>query len=277
MRVERIDSLAMPELEPYRTMRRTIEHRRMGIFVAEGEKVVKRLVNSQLKIVSILMTERWLEKYSPLLANRDIEEAVFVGQKEMLENIVGYGLHQGIMAIGRVPEPHDVFSLNIDHGGPGLLVALDGIANSENMGVIVRNCAAFGVDAVLVGETSCDPYLRRSVRNSMGTIFDIPIIYVEDLAAALGRMRKDRGFRMIAANPRPGSSDIATADLSGDVCIVFGSEGDGISARVLGECDASVKIPMSDPVDSINVASSVGVVLYECNRRRGFMHSQLPQ
>ena len=266
--ITRLQSLDLPELEPYLTMRRPVGHRERGIFIAEGEKVVRRLVESELRIVSILLTEEWLVEYLPLFERRGVEEGVYVAGKTLLEEIVGYKLHQGIMAIGRVPDQIDPFVSGKRSGDRHLFVALDGVANSENMGVIVRNCAAFGVDALIVGETSCDPYLRRSVRNSMGTIFNLPVVKCENLVASLESMRRDHGVRIVAANPRDGAVDVGSAALSGDLCIVFGSEGDGISSQVLAACETIVRIPMYRDVDSINVGSSVGVILYECARQR---------
>ncbi len=268
MDITQIDSLSLPELEPYRTMRRTLEHRAKGIFVAEGEKVVRRLLESDLKVVSILLTRGWLNIYENLLENRQIENGIFVGEKSLLEQIVGCGLHQGIMAIGRVPEPVAIFDLLNKFPNPRLFVASDGIANSENMGVIVRNCATFGVQALIAGETSCDPYLRRSVRNSMGTIFKLPIASAEKLSIVLKRLRDEFSFQIVAAHPQEDSVELAKVDLTGDISVVFGSEGEGISRSVLDECTVRVKIPMKNDVDSINVASSVGVVLYEVSRQR---------
>lgn len=277
MKTIRADSLSIPGLAPYLTMRRPNEHREKGIFVAESEKVVRRLVQSDLKIISMLLTKEWFERYSPMLEDRSIEEGVFVAEKKFLEEIVGYRLHQGIMAIGRVPRQTDFFNLRKRIGRPHLFVALDGIANSENMGVIVRNCAAFGVDAMIVGETSCDPYLRRSVRNSMGTVFRLDVLQTENLLDTLKTIRQEFGMRLIAAHPQEGSAPINEVDLTSDVCIIFGSEGEGISPRVLEKCDARLTVPMRGYVDSINVGSSVGVVLYEASRQRdcvGGSHSQ---
>ncbi len=263
-----VNSLSLPALEPYLTMRRPVDHREKGIFVAEGEKVVRRLVQSDLKIISVLMTHEWFEKYMPLLENREINEGIYVAERKLLEEIVGYRLHQGIMAIGRVPGEVDVLRIKRSPDHPCLLVALDGITNSENMGVIVRNCAAFGVDAMIAGETTCDPYLRRSVRNSMGTIFQLPVVKSEYLLGIIQRLRDEGGFKLFAAHPQPGSIPISDSEFTGDVCIVFGSEGEGISRSVLEICDAWVSIPMQNEVDSINVASSVGVALYEADRQR---------
>jgi tRNA G18 (ribose-2'-O)-methylase SpoU len=245
-----------------------MEHRVKGIFVAEGEKVVCRLIESNLDVVSILLTQEWLDKYFIILNDRQVEHGVFVAEKNQLEQIVGYGLHQGIMAIGRVPEPLDVLTFAKRCPEPRLFVAIDGIANSENMGVIVRNSAAFGVQVLIAGETSCDPYLRRSVRNSMGTIFKLPIAKVDKLSETLMKLRDGFSIRIVAADPKHDSVEITSIDLKKDICLVFGSEGEGISREVLDRCDVRVKIPMWQDVDSINVASSAGVVLYETARQR---------
>ncbi len=272
MNVVRINSLGLPFLEPYRTLRRTMEHRKQGIFVAEGEKVVRRLVGSRLKILSMLMTEEWFEIYSGILEGRQIEQGIFVSEKSLLEQIVGYGLHQGIMAIGRVPDAIDVFADLENLPEPRLLLATDGIANSENMGVIARNCAAFGVQVLLTSETSCDPYLRRSVRNSMGTIFRLLTASTENLAETIRRLHDEFLFKIVAADPKEDSIDIERIDLTKSICLVFGSEGTGISHDVLEQCEVRVKIPMSNKVDSINVATSVGIVLFEISRQRAASH-----
>ncbi len=268
MKITKIDSLSSVELGPYRTMRRPIEHREKGVFIAEGEKVVRRLVDSKLNIVSLLMTPEWAERYSPLLEGREIRDGLYLAEKKLLEEIVGYGLHQGIMAIGEVPPPALLGGLRRSDGRPFMMAAADGVANSENMGVIVRNCSAFGADALIIGETSCDPYLRRSVRNSMGTIFQLPILYTDDLASVFPKLKEKYGVRVIGAHPRPDSEPLSKLDLTHDVCFVFGSEGAGISSRVLDVCDSLATIPMHNEVDSVNVGSSVGIVLYECRRQR---------
>ncbi len=269
MRITEIDSLDLPDLEPYRTMKRPMEHCAKGIFVAEGERVVRRLIESNLKMVSVLLTREWLNKYSTVLKSRQIEQGVFVAEKSQLEEIVGYGLHQGVMAIGRVPESSDISKISKNCPGSRLFVAVDGIANSENMGVIVRNCAAFGAHVLIWSESSCDPYLRRSVRNSMGTIFTLPVARVDKLSNVLKHLQDNFRFQIIAADPKSDSLEMTDVDLTKDICLVFGSEGEGVSGEVLELCNVRMKIPMYHGVDSINVASSVGVVLYETVRQRG--------
>jgi tRNA G18 (ribose-2'-O)-methylase SpoU len=255
-------------LQPYRTLRRPVEHQREGIFVAEGEKVVRRLLESSLEILSLLLTPEWLENLRPILTSRPEDLQVFVAPKSIVESIVGFHLHQGIMAVARIPQPHLLGEALRQCHAPRLLVAVDGLTNAENLGVLVRNCAAFGVDAFLVGETSSNPYLRRAVRNSMGTIFRLSVVQLADLGATIHELKSVHGIRVIAAHPHTEQRALHDASFGGDCCIVFGSEGEGISESVLAVCDELVAIPMNDGVDSLNVASASAVFLYEVQRQR---------
>lgn len=264
-----IDSLELPELAPYRTLKRPLEHQQQGIFIAEGEKVVRRFLESPLTAISVLLTEEWLAEYRPLLETKQEMIEVFVAEKKLLETIVGIQLHQGIMALGKIPSGTTLDEILRQSQQPLCLVALDGIVNAENMGVIVRNCAAFGVSAVIVGETSCDPYLRRAVRNSMGNVFSIPIIYADNLAGTLRKLTDELNVHTIAAELRKNSIQLSKFNFSEECCLVFGNEGNGISEHVRHACSDSVIIPMSNGVDSLNVASATAVVLYEMMRQRG--------
>ncbi len=276
LHIVHIDSLDIPELAPYRTLKRPLEHQQQGIFIAEGEKVVRRFLESPLTAISILLTEEWLAEYRPLLESRKVGNGaeggkmikVFVAEKKILESIVGINLHQGIMALGKIPVGTILEEILTRSPRPHCFVALDGITNSENMGVIVRNCAAFGVNAIIVGETSCDPYLRRAVRNSMGNVFSIPIIYADNLAESLNKFHRESAMRTIAADPQRSDTPIVRFDFSVDCCLVFGSEGSGISGQVRNACTDAVMIPMANSVDSLNVASATAVVLYEVMKQR---------
>lgn len=268
MTIRPVETLEDPFLQPYRTLRRPLEHQREGIFVAEGEKVVRRLLGSTLDVVSLLLTPEWLEVYRSTLEVRTVSAQIFVAAKPVVESIVGFRLHQGIMAVARIPKPPSLAEALQRRHHSRLLVAVDGLTNAENLGVLVRNCAAFDVDALLVGETSSSPYLRRAVRNSMGTVFRLPVVQLSDLIAAINEMRSAHGIHVIAAHPHTDQKILQQASFGGDCCIVFGSEGEGVSADVLAACDESVAIPMKDGVDSLNVASASAVFLYETQRQR---------
>jgi tRNA G18 (ribose-2'-O)-methylase SpoU len=209
-----------------------------------------------------------LKAYRTLLETRSEDIHIYVVEKDLMEEIVGFQLHKGIMAIADIPAPVTVEQAATAANRPYLFVAVDGIMNSENLGVIVRNCASFGVDAVLVGETSCDPYLRRAVRNSMGNVFTLPIVHLANIVNDLARIRSSLGVRIIAAHPRISSKNIESVDFTSDCCIVFGGEGHGITEQTLAVCDFAATIPMLKGVDSINVASASAVMLYEIQRQR---------
>jgi tRNA G18 (ribose-2'-O)-methylase SpoU len=177
-------------------------------------------------------------------------------------------MYQGVLAVGRIPEPVPLSVLLQTSERPFLFAAVDGLSNAENLGALVRNCAAFGVQAFLAGETSSSPYVRRAVRSSMGTVFELPVVELMDLAGAL-RALKSHGVRSIAAHPHAEARRLSEADFRSDCCIVFGSEGVGLSPAVLAACDEAVAILMHPNVDSLNVGSAGAVFLYEAKRQRG--------
>jgi tRNA G18 (ribose-2'-O)-methylase SpoU len=266
-RLESISSLDLPALQPYRTMRRQHEHRQQGIFVAEGEKVVRRLLESPFTVVSLLVPEKWFRALEPLLIARPELVTVFLAEKAVLESMTGFSMYQGLLAVGKIPESITVEELVEKSSSPALLVAADGLSSAENLGAVVRNCAAFGCDGLITGETSTSPFLRRAVRSGMGTIFQLPVTETASLVDALNLLRRC-GFRCIAAHPRAGGAGLAEADFSGNCCIVLGSEDPGISAPVLAACDEAVAIPMAPGVDSLNVASAAAVFLYQASQFR---------
>lgn len=268
-----ITTLDLPELQPYRTMRRQFEQRAAGIFVAEGEKVVRRLLESRFRVVSVLLPESWCRKLEPLLAARPEAIRVFVAEKKLLESLTGFSMYQGLLAVGMVPPPPALADLLAAAGRPHLLAAVDGLSSAENIGSLVRNCAAFNIQALLVGETCGSPFLRRAVRSSMGTVFQLPIVETASLTETLDYLRT-RGLRTIAAHPHADGQTLPQADFTKDCCVVFGSEGYGISPPVLAVCDDAAAIPMPPMVDSLNVGSAAAVFLYEANRQRGRMVPQ---
>jgi tRNA G18 (ribose-2'-O)-methylase SpoU len=264
---QNITALDLPELQPYRTLRRQFEHRAQGLFVAEGEKVVRRLLESRLEVVSALLPENWLVELEPLFRGRPEDVAVFVATKGLLETLTGFSMYQGLLAVGRVPPPLSLEAMLAGARRPRLLAAVDGLSSAENLGALVRDCAAFGVQALLVGETSASPFLRRAVRSSMGAIFHLPALETSSLARTLGQLRAWQ-VRTIAAHPHAKTRPLWRTDLSGDCCLVFGSEGHGLSPAVLAACQEAAAIPMAPWVDSLNVASAAAVFLYEANRQR---------
>lgn len=266
--VEPITDFERPELRPYQTMRWDATHRALNLFVAEGEKVVRRLLETDLEIVSMLMPPRWLEILAPQLEARPENIHVFVAEKSLLETLTGFTMYQGLLAVARIPPPRPLEEWLRQTGQPRLWVAMEGLSNAENVGVLVRNSAAFGVQGIVVGETCSSPWLRRAVRTSMGTVFRMPVVESVRLVHTLRELQA-HGVRCIAAHPRPEAVPLPKADLRQDCCLVFGSEGEGLSPAVVAVCDQIVAIPMPPEVDSLNVGSAAAVFLYEVCRQRG--------
>lgn len=267
LRLRPITTLDLPELAPYRTMRQQADHFRDGLFVAEGPKVVERLLATELEVISALLTPDHLESVrAPLEARAETVE-VFVGGKPLLERLTGFPLFQGLLACARRP-PALALEVVCDRATrPRFFVALDGVTSAENVGLVVRNAAAFGAQALLIGETCAHPYLRRAVRASMGTLFGLPILEPPTLVEALRELRR-RGVRCLGAHPHTDRRWLPEAKLAEDLCIVLGSEGEGLSPAVQLACDERVAVPMQGGVDSLNVGAAAAVFLYEVWRQR---------
>jgi tRNA G18 (ribose-2'-O)-methylase SpoU len=263
-----VQDLDAPELALYRTMRRVDEHERAGVLVAANHKVIRRLLASRYTIVSALLTPAWLTKLEPQLRARPEPIHVYLADAPLLETITGYQMHQGALAVAQIPPLPDFETLLQNAPRPWLLAAVEGIASAENLGAIVRNCAAFGVHVLIVGETCGSPFQRRAVSGSMGTLFEQPVVQVNDLAHTLTTLRA-RGVRCLAAHPRADAKKLAAVDLQSDCCLVFGAEGPGLTDAALAACDYMVEIPMPSHMNSLNVAVASGVFLYEATRQRG--------
>lgn len=256
-----------PDLEPYKTLRLRRDLGRVPRFVAEGDKVVDRLLESPLEVESLLLTSKALARLRGLLDARDGTIRVFLADaKAGIDAVTGFRSEdvKAVGRLGRAPALDDVLR---DAPRPRLLVALDGITNAENVGVVVRNAAGLGAHALLVADSSCSPFLTRAIRTSMGTIFRLDAVEGLALPAALARLRA-AGVRSIAAHPAAATRPLPDVDLRGDVCVVLGSEGTGISPDVLRACDEAVAVPMASGVDSLNVASAAAAFLYEAWRQR---------
>ena len=267
LQIKTVQSLDAPELAWYLTLKRVEEHERAGVVVATNAKVVQRLLASRFPVVSALLTPAWLEQLEPKLRARPEQICVYVAERPLLETITGYQMHQGALAVAKIPPQPTFDSLLETSPRPLLLAAVEGIASAENLGAVVRSCAAFAVHFLIVGETCGSPFQRRAVSGSMGTIFEQPVVQVEKLAEKLNALRA-RGVRCIAAHPRPGAKKLSAVDLRNDCCLVFGAEGPGLTETALAACDAMVEIPMPSHMNSLNVASATAVFLYEATRQR---------
>jgi tRNA G18 (ribose-2'-O)-methylase SpoU len=255
--------------EDYLTLKRPMSHYEKGIAIIEGDKVVARFLASSFELVSILLTNAWFDIYKDNLSNRKETINVYIADTKLIKSIVGFNYHQGIIAIAKIPSSCSIDNVISNGLKSNLLVALDRLESAENTGVIVRNCAASGAGALIVGETSADPWLRRAIRSSMGNIFKLPIIKSKSLSDSLLTLRNEYKYKIYGAALEKNSTFLESADFTGNTCLVFGNEGVGLSDSILDVCDATFKIPMAQGVDSFNVACASAIMIYEASRKMG--------
>jgi tRNA G18 (ribose-2'-O)-methylase SpoU len=260
MHIEPVEDLSAPDLAPFLTLRRAQIPFQQGFFVAEGRIVVERALQSPYKLRSILATPKRAEELRALIEARPESLRVYVAARERLEEVLGVNYHHGIMALGEIPQDPPLDEL-LAGPAPRLLVALDGLTQAENVGVIVRSAAGLGAAGVLAGETSCSPWLRRAVRNSMGGVFVVPSFHPKALAAELRRLKEVHGVRVVAADPQ-GAAPLEQYRFPPKCCLVMGSEFEGLSAAVRAECQDFVAIPLGRGIDSLNVGAAATVFLH---------------
>jgi tRNA G18 (ribose-2'-O)-methylase SpoU len=257
-----ISSFHASAVEDFRSLRGNSGHLEKGLFIAESEKIVRKVLESSIEIPFAYMTEEHFENLRPPFKHRIDTTNVFLASKEEMEKIVGYQLHQGVMLACRIPDNRPLMLAAQAWKSPWMAIALDTIADAENMGAIIRNAAAFGASAVIVDDQSCNPWLRRSVRVSMGTIIDMDIIRVPDLTLALSEMRRLGSMSIIGATLHKDAIDLTDVTVSSSTIIAFGSEGWGLRQSVIDECNILARIPMAPGVDSLNVAIAGGIFMH---------------
>ena len=227
-----------------------------GLFLAEGEKVVRRALDAGYAPRSVLTAAKWLPGLERDLAAHDCP--VYVADDAVLEQVTGFRVHRGALAsMQRRPLP----SLDELLATARRVVVLEDLVDHTNVGAVFRNAAALGIDAVVVSPECADPLYRRSVKVSMGTVFAVPWTRAATWPLALDTLR-DKGFRVLAMSPDPAGRALPDADLTPPVAIVLGTEGEGLTAAASARCHESVRIPMAPGVDSLNVAAASAVVLY---------------
>lgn len=229
-----------------------------GLFIAESEKVIRRAVAAGYPVRSVLTAPRWVQPLSDLIDR--IEAPVYLAGPQVLAAVTGFQVHRGALAaMGRRALPSPV-ALAAE---ASLLVVLEDIVDHTNVGAVFRSVAGLGADAVLVSPRCADPLYRRSVRVSMGTVLQVPWTRVPDWPGGLAALR-GRGFTVLGLALTPDAMDLdaVLAEPPDRLALVLGTEGVGLGATALGECDVVARIPMSHLVDSLNVAAAAAVAVH---------------
>jgi len=243
-------------------LRRRVESEH-GLFIAEGDKVIRRAIAAGFTPRSLLMSARWYDSLSDALASFDVP--VYLAADEVLAGITGYVVHRGALAaMNRRPTPELADLLPAARR----LLVLEGIVEHTNVGAAFRSAAALGVDAVLVDPRCADPLYRRSVKVSMGAVFSVPWARATAWPAALHQVR-DEGFELWALTPGADALDLdeATATLPARLALLLGTEGSGLTDEALRVSDRRVRIAMAHGIDSLNVAAATAVATYATRSR----------
>ncbi|WP_350349897.1 RNA methyltransferase [Agromyces sp. G08B096] len=262
MRIERVADAASDAVADYAALTdvalRTATEAERGLYIAESAKVITRAIAAGHRPRSVLLEEKWLPGLVPVLEPFDIP--VHLADARQLEATTGYRVHRGALAAFERPQLPDVGALLAE---ARRVVVLEDIVDHTNVGAIFRSVAALGADAVLVTPRCADPLYRRSVRVSMGTVFQVPWTRVGEWADTATRLT-ERGFTTAALALADDAVPLRTlaADPPERLALVFGAEGDGLSRQALRAADLVVTIPMAHGVDSLNVAAAAAVVLY---------------
>ncbi|MBE6468620.1 MAG: RNA methyltransferase [Coriobacteriaceae bacterium] len=278
MAVIRIADLADPRLDAYtrlteRELRCVLEPER-GIFIAESAKVIERALEAGLVPESFLLGERWLDPLSPLLERVAPEVPVFVAPMELMAELTGFNVTRGALAAFHRPVLPDAASFLagvVERAGerPVRVCVLEGIVDHTNVGAIFRSAAALNVDGILVSPTCCDPLYRRAVRVSMGTVFQVPWCRIGAAARTwphdgLATLH-EAGFTCAAMALTDSSVALDDPALAktGRLALFMGTEGGGLAAKTIAGSDVTVRIPMANGVDSLNVAAASAVAFWQ--------------
>jgi tRNA G18 (ribose-2'-O)-methylase SpoU len=255
-----IEDAEDPRIAAFRDIRERDLVGRQGRFIAEGEVVVRIMAASpQVRPLALLIAAHRTARLADLVETLPADIPVYVAAQPVLDRIAGFPLHRGFLALGERRTSPDAADLLAGLPPKALVVALFGIGNHDNMGGLFRNAAAFGVDAVLLDPTCCDPLYRKAIRVSVGAALRVPFARLaagEDAVALLGRV----GFEIWGLSPS-GQVRLADATAAPRTAVLLGSEGPGLDPALLSRV-RTLAIPMAAGFDSLNVATTSGIVLH---------------
>ncbi|WP_312179316.1 RNA methyltransferase [Arthrobacter sp.] len=265
MSLYRLESADDPAVSDYTrltdTSLRRLREPAEGMYIAESSKVLRRAIDAGHRPRSFFLADKWLPDLQDIL-DRFPEVPAYIGTPAILEEITGFHLHRGALAAMQRPAPLELAPVL---AAARRIAILEDIVDHTNIGAIFRSAAALGVDAVLVSPQCADPLYRRAIRVSMGTVFQVPWLRLQDWPGALADLRS-AGFTTAALALEEDSLTLQElgARQHERLALVLGTEGDGLSRGTLAEVDVTVRIPMQGGVDSLNVAAASAVAFWEC-------------
>lgn len=228
--------------------------RREGLMLVDTARVVDRLLAAKIPIKALLGPAEYLQQ---VISEGKVGPDVTLLEcgTKVLEAIYGYPIHSGVIALAHRPKDTELSQLD------DTILFLNGVNNAENVGALVRNCLAFNARSICIDPQSCSPFVRRSIRVSMGSIFKCKTHHCHDLTASLQAL-KSLGYKIFAAHLSPRSQELKTISFPKKSVLLLGCEGEGISPHALQQVDQEVFIPMDKGIDSLNVAVAGGIFLH---------------
>jgi tRNA G18 (ribose-2'-O)-methylase SpoU len=249
-----ISDPADPRLDDYRQLKEQALKAQSGRFIAESEPVVRKLLASALGVHSLLLTPLHLER---LAADLRPGIPIYLGAQDILDRVAGFHVHRGCLAVGARPAPAAV------PAGARTVVVLEDLVDVDNVGAITRNAAGFDADALLLSPRAADPFYRKAIRVSMGTVFSVPIARLSRWPEDLLALRAREGLALVGTVLDPDATPLAHFRWPDRVALLFGAEGPGLQPATKAICDHLVTIPMArDKADSLNVATAAALFLY---------------
>lgn len=267
MAIIEIASLGDPRVEMFGALTEAQLRNRLepekGIFIAESPKVINVALNAGYEPLAMLCEKRHIAGDAAQLIARCGDIPVYTGERELLSQLTGYVLTRGVLCAMRRPQAPRIE--DVCRNGRRIVV-IDGVVDTTNIGAIFRSAAALGIDAVLLTRNSCDPFNRRAVRVSMGSVFLVPWTWMDDDLESLHQY----GFKTAAMALSDDSIPLDSPSLAAEerLAIVMGTEGDGLPHETIARADYVVRIPMSHDVDSLNVAAAAAVAFWELRKRK---------
>ncbi|MGI5351165.1 TrmH family RNA methyltransferase [Streptomyces sp. CA-250714] len=233
-----------------------------GLFIAEGEKVIRRARHAGYEMRSMLLSAKWIDVMRDVID--EVPAPVYAVSPELAERVTGYHVHRGALASMQrkpLPAPEELLAT------ARRIVIMESVNDHTNIGAIFRSAAALGMDAVLLSPDCADPLYRRSVKVSMGAVFAVPYARLESWPRGLETVR-DAGFPLLALTPDEKAVPIDTVTAGGAerTALMLGAEGEGLTTRALRAADEWVRIPMAHGVDSLNVGAAAAVAFYAVTR-----------
>jgi len=250
-----ISDINDPNILEFTSLRQSAVNEKL--VVVESKNVLKKLFKTDRKIHKIFITA---ENMNFIKDNcKNIDFPIYIASSEIMKKIVGHKIHQGMMAL--IDKPEFIFFDDIK----GNVVVLNGLTSPENVGSIVRSCAAFNIKTIIIDEKTCSPFLRRCIRVSTGNLFNIKVYKSFDLKIDLTSL-KMKGYDILSTANTDSAVSLQNHKFKDNSAIIIGNEGYGVEQSIMNLSDTIIKIDINDEVTSLNASIATSIILYEINK-----------